>query len=168
MDTTEHRGFHFYTLNLEKAVAQILERCDLIPASPTPTPDASPVERDHDLEKAPIDEETEGFIVVPDADQKRRRRSSAQANSQPGNRVVVSRERATETSKTHTAVFEAPDDEAGVPKEKLNSRANTLAISEGRGALDGKPYGTTFPMADGETHDHPRMVKLTAMAQVFT
>jgi methylenetetrahydrofolate reductase (NADPH) len=145
LDTTEHRGFHFYTLNLEKAVAQILERCDLIPASPTPTPNTSPVERDHNLEKAPIDEETEGFIVVPDADQKRRRRSSAQANSQPGNRVVVSRERATETSKTHTAVFEAPDDEAGVPKEKLNSRANTLAISEGRGALGREAIWDDFP-----------------------
>lgn len=29
------RGFHFYTLNLEKAVGYILERCDLIPYSST-------------------------------------------------------------------------------------------------------------------------------------
>lgn len=28
------RGFHFYTLNLEKAVGHILERCDLIPDDP--------------------------------------------------------------------------------------------------------------------------------------
>ncbi len=28
------RGFHFYTLNLEKAVGRILDRCDLIPPNP--------------------------------------------------------------------------------------------------------------------------------------
>lgn len=40
------RGFHFYTLNLEKAVSSLLERCDLIPPDP-----------DHDQTSA-IDDET--------------------------------------------------------------------------------------------------------------
>ncbi|KAL6722173.1 methylenetetrahydrofolate reductase 1 [Lecanora helva] len=36
------RGFHFYTLNLEKAVSSLLERCDLIP----PDPNDSAIEED--------------------------------------------------------------------------------------------------------------------------
>ncbi|KAF1824606.1 methylenetetrahydrofolate reduct [Dissoconium aciculare CBS 342.82] len=142
LDMADHRGFHFYTLNLEKAVAQILERCDLIPCSISP--DASPVGRSSGPEEA-IEEETDGFIVVPDADQRRRRRLSSQTNSQPGNRVVVSREKTKENSNPHIAVFEAPDDEAGVPKEKISSRANTLAISEGRGALGREAIWDDFP-----------------------
>jgi len=35
------RGFHFYTLNLEKAVSSLLERCDLIPPKPDSKPDES-------------------------------------------------------------------------------------------------------------------------------
>ena len=35
------RGFHFYTLNLEKAVGFILEKCDLIPSDQSEDPDDS-------------------------------------------------------------------------------------------------------------------------------
>lgn len=140
-DTVEHRGFHFYTLNLEKVVAQILERCALIPPS-TPIGVSLPKIAD---ESAIADEETDGFVVVTDVDQQRRRRLSSKTNAQPGNRVVVSRERVSETSASKIAPFEAPDDEAGVPKEKLGSRSNTLAISEGRGALGREAIWDDFP-----------------------
>ncbi|KAI5289360.1 hypothetical protein KEM54_004006 [Ascosphaera aggregata] len=35
------RGFHFYTLNLEKSVTEILERCNLLPSTPATTALAS-------------------------------------------------------------------------------------------------------------------------------
>lgn len=140
-DTVEHRGFHFYTLNLEKVVAQILERCALIPPS-TPV-DATPPKISN--ESAIADEDSDGFIVVEDVDQQRRRRLSSKTNAQPGNRVVVSRKRASETSSLKIAPYEVPDDEAGVPKEKLSSRSNTLAISEGRGALGREAIWDDFP-----------------------
>lgn len=134
------RGFHFYTLNLEKVVAQIVERCGLIPPS-TPvitTNGALP-------EDAIAEEETDGFMMVEDASKKRHRRKSSRLNSQPRNRVVVSRERASSTSSNRTSALEAPEDEAGVPQAQINSRANTLAISEGQGDLGREATWDDYP-----------------------
>jgi methylenetetrahydrofolate reductase (NADPH) len=136
------RGFHFYTLNLEKVVTQILERCELIPPS-TPavlSNGSHPV-----VEDAIAEEETDGFMVVEDAKKKRHRRKSSVANSQPRNRVVVSRERASSTSSNRTSALQAVEDEAGVPADELNSRANTLAISEGQGDLGREATWDDFP-----------------------
>jgi methylenetetrahydrofolate reductase (NADPH) len=136
------RGFHFYTLNLEKVVTQVLERSSLIPPA-TPIVIAP---SGHGIpEHAIAEEETDGFLLV-DTQKNHRRRESSAKNSQPRNRVVVSRERASSTSSNRTsAPFEAPEDEAGVPKEPINSRANTLAISEGEGALGREATWDDFP-----------------------
>lgn len=44
------RGFHFYTLNLEKAVGSILERCQLIP----PPPPQGNEQADYDIDLPPL------------------------------------------------------------------------------------------------------------------
>ncbi|KAF7194175.1 Methylenetetrahydrofolate reductase 2 [Pseudocercospora fuligena] len=138
------RGFHFYTLNLEKVVAQILERCNLIPPS-TPGVIANGSSGD---DQAVAVEESDDFVLVENAKKKDHRRKSSMANSQPRNRIIVSHTRASSTSSNRassTSAFEARDDEAGVPKEKINSRANTLAISEGEGALGREATWDDFP-----------------------
>ncbi|KAI9696655.1 MAG: hypothetical protein M1820_008104 [Bogoriella megaspora] len=135
------RGFHFYTLNLEKAVSHILERCHLIPlSSPTITgPNSS------DAEDAVAVEETGDFLLInpisnPQPPTKDRRRLSSAANTNPHNRVVV-----TATTTSSNPDLEAPEDEAGVPRDAINSRANTLAISEGEGSLGREATWDDYP-----------------------
>ncbi|KAI9676390.1 MAG: hypothetical protein M1817_000547 [Caeruleum heppii] len=124
------RGFHFYTLNLEKAVAFILERCDLIPPS-TPADASTAIEDSPDyLHAAP--KTTNGLP------HRVKRRQSSVA-SDPYNRVVV------DSASSHHSQFEASADEAGFPKEPVNSRANTLAISEGEGSLGREATWDDFP-----------------------
>ncbi|WPH03902.1 Hypothetical protein R9X50_00678500 [Acrodontium crateriforme] len=127
------RGFNFYTLNLEKVVTTILERTKLIPSMD---------------ESAIAEEESDGFVVVDSSHvQPRSRRKSSITNSQPRNRLVVSvPQRASSTSSNRsTSVFEARDDEVGVPRDQINSRANTLAISEGEGSLGREATWDDFP-----------------------
>ncbi|KAF2232374.1 methylenetetrahydrofolate reduct [Viridothelium virens] len=156
--SSQPRGFHFYTLNLEKAVAHILERCDLIPPS-TPTPaaiDITPDDDDDGTTDTAIDDSfttASSHVLVngthnnPLTAKSRRRLSSL--NSAPHNRVIISRPSspsATSTTTTSAAQHEAPEDEAGIPRgEALNSRAHTLAISEGEGALGREATWDDFP-----------------------
>lgn len=130
---TGPRGFHFYTLNLEKAVAHILERCQLIPLS-TPPNGAN----GHESSAISDSEDVPDVAVAAKKTKDRRRLSSI--NSAPHNRVVVDRARS-----LSNASFEAPDDEAGVPRDKINTRANTLAISEGEGSLGREATWDDFP-----------------------
>lgn len=123
------RGYHFYTLNLEKVVTQVLEQCNLIPELQT------------NGEHATAEEEIDGFMMVQNSIKARSRRESSSRNSQPRNRVVVSGARASSTSSAH----EAPEDEAGVPRDQINSRAHTLAISEGEGSLGREATWDDFP-----------------------
>ncbi|KZF20315.1 methylenetetrahydrofolate reductase 2 [Xylona heveae TC161] len=122
------RGFHFYTLNLEKAVAFILERCHLIPPSTpmTPADDFSVVE--------------DGDSFQLDEQKKKERRRYSSTNSMPRNRVVVEH-----SSGTGNRPFEAPESEVGVPRDLVSSRATTLAISEGEGALGREATWDDFP-----------------------
>ncbi|KAK5107923.1 hypothetical protein LTR62_000528 [Meristemomyces frigidus] len=137
------RGFHFYTLNLEKVVTQILERASLVPPA-TPTLDVA--YGDGDYGQAVADEERDGFLLVDEGKRSHHRRQSSAKNSQPGNRVVVLRDRASSTSSNRTsAPYEAPEDEAGVPSDPINSRANTLAISGGEGAQGREATWDDFP-----------------------
>jgi len=129
------KGFHFYTLNLEKAVAQIIEKCDLVPQQDIPS---IKVQDD----SAVADEETDGFMIVNKSDTETKRRQSSTANSQPRNRVIVDRERATSPSSKD---YEAPSDEAGVPSDKPGSQPNNLAISEGEGSLGREATWDDFP-----------------------
>jgi len=113
------KGFHFYTLNLEKAVAFILERSTLIPAL-TPTVSASSSFAIDDIRGGAVPE----FLI--NGEKKKTRRQSS-VGSDPHNFVIVDREDAEN--------FEATAAEAGIIKDGVNTRANTLAISEGEGTL---------------------------------
>ncbi|OCK79533.1 methylenetetrahydrofolate reductase-like protein [Lepidopterella palustris CBS 459.81] len=127
-DGSGKRGLHFYTLNLEKAVAHILERCHLIP-----------ILAEEDEEAVAIDY-SNNFTPPEGASKARDRRRLSSVNSGPRNRVVVTR-----ASKSSNASFEAPEDEAGVLKDPVNTRANTLAISEGEGSLGREATWDDFP-----------------------
>ncbi|KAK4565965.1 methylenetetrahydrofolate reductase 1 [Recurvomyces mirabilis] len=134
------RGFHFYTLNLEKVVTQVLERSSLIPPA---TPMVTSTNGNGRHEDAIAEEEADGFMIIEDGKKLKHRRKSSATNAQPGNRVVVSRERVSSTS--NASAFQAPEDEAGVPSDKNGNRANTLAISEGEGALGREATWDDFP-----------------------
>lgn len=123
------RGFHFYTLNLEKAVAHILEECHLIP----------PISPDEDEEAVAVGFSND-FLPPEDAVRSKDRRRLSSINSGPRNRVVVPAH-----SKSSNTSFEAREDEAGIPKDAINSRANTLAISEGEGSLGREATWDDFP-----------------------
>ncbi|KAK3308796.1 methylenetetrahydrofolate reductase-domain-containing protein [Chaetomium strumarium] len=133
--TAGPRGFHFYTLNLEKAVSFIVERTGLI--SPE-TPD----------EEAIVDEQ----IPVPEISRLRvngstpdqsshgapmRRKTSI--GSDPRDRVIIEGRAASHPDWEATAL------EASVPAAPINSRANTLAISEGEGVLGREATWDDFP-----------------------
>ena len=109
------QGFHFYTLNLEKSVAFILQKTHLLP-SLTPVPSSSAI--DDDPSALPQ--------VLINGTKKTRRQSSIGLD--PHNHVIVDR-------KDINADVEATGEEAAVPAQDPNTRANTLAISEGEGAL---------------------------------
>lgn len=125
------RGFHFYTLNLEKAVAHIVEDCHLIP-QPLFESDSD----DSAIELTPSSD-TAPPSGIP-LSKERRRLSSV--NSGPRNRVIVSsHSRSSNTSLT------APEDEAGIPSAPRPTRANQLAISEGEGSLGREATWDDFP-----------------------
>lgn len=126
------RGFHFYTLNLEKAVSHILEDCKLIP----PT-----YEEDDEDEAIVVDTNTPGInISPPNGAMNRERRRLSSINSSPHNRIIVS-----SMSRSSIPSFEASENEAGVPKAPINTRANTLAISEGEGSLGREATWDDYP-----------------------
>jgi methylenetetrahydrofolate reductase (NADPH) len=122
------RGFHFYSLNLEKAVSHIVENCHLIP----PT-----LIDDQDDEAIDL---TGPDILLSPPDRAARRRRLSSMNSGPHNRVIIS-----QPSKSSYASFEASESEAGIPRGPINTRANTLAISEGEGSLGREATWDDFP-----------------------
>lgn len=126
------RGFHFYTLNLEKAVSHILEDCQLIP-QPLFNDD-----EDEAIDVTPAINLTPPEGTLPT--KQRRRLSSVNSGSQ--NRVIVSRPSA---SKSSNPSYEMPETEAGVWKGAVNTRANTLAISEGEGSMGREATWDDFP-----------------------
>jgi methylenetetrahydrofolate reductase (NADPH) len=123
------KGFHFYTLNLEKAVSQITERCGLI--------------RDLGVESWESDDDPVVVVTseVPIADMKaRQRRRLSSINSNPRNRVVVA-----QPSTSSNKGYEALDHEAGVPTDGHSTRVTALQISEGQGALGREATWDDFP-----------------------
>ncbi|KIH88403.1 methylenetetrahydrofolate reductase (NADPH) [Sporothrix brasiliensis 5110] len=144
------KGFHFYTLNLEKAVSFILERTHLIPPG-TPDEDEEAIAG----EVAVVDDvATSGSLGVPSIringstgtggavhpplDGHPARRQSS-IGSDPRNRVIVSGRAASHPDYEATAL------EASVPAEPVNTRSNTLAISEGEGVLGREATWDDFP-----------------------
>ncbi|KAK5993244.1 Methylenetetrahydrofolate reductase 2 [Cladobotryum mycophilum] len=127
------KGFHFYTLNLEKAVSFILERTKLIPDAP-------------EDEEAVSDEplpvpllQVNGHVARRKSSHSRTGRRLSSVGSDPHNRVIVGGRSATHPE------WEATSQEAGIPAESINSRMNTLAISEGEGALGREATWDDFP-----------------------
>jgi methylenetetrahydrofolate reductase (NADPH) len=125
------RGFHFYTLNLEKAVSFILERTNLIPPEDDDDDESAILEVEVPLSSLSVNG-TNGSPTKPIS----RRESSI--GSDPHNRVIV-------TGPVSNPDWEATAVEAAVPSNAINSRANTLAISEGEGALGREATWDDFP-----------------------
>ncbi|KKA28481.1 hypothetical protein TD95_002542 [Thielaviopsis punctulata] len=135
------RGFHFYTLNLEKAVSLILEKTGLIPDK-----DAQ------DEEEAIIDDDIRGSSLrlavngsalsaatpaVSTVQAPARRLSSL--GSDPRNRVIVSGGSVGNSDYVVTA------QDATFLSKPINTRANTLAASEGEGVLGREVTWDDFP-----------------------
>ncbi|CAK7568646.1 MAG: methylenetetrahydrofolate reductase 1 [Sporothrix epigloea] len=156
------KGFHFYTLNLEKAVSFVVERTNLIPPVTPEEEEAIVLE-----EVAVADDARSGVITVaatttsasgtrgvpsvringttgsnnlittPLEGHPARRQSSI--GSDPRNRVIVAGR-----APSHPG-YEATALEASVPAEPINTRSNTLAISEGEGVLGREATWDDFP-----------------------
>ncbi|KAH8891299.1 methylenetetrahydrofolate reductase 2 [Thozetella sp. PMI_491] len=129
------KGFHFYTLNLEKAVSFIVERTNLIPPS---TPPELAVEESL-LQVVPSIKVNGSDASTPAAFLKGSSRRQSTVGSDPRNRVIVSGRPASHPDYEATAL------EASVPAEPINTRANTLAISEGEGVLGREATWDDFP-----------------------
>ncbi|KAI1098099.1 MTHFR-domain-containing protein [Jackrogersella minutella] len=130
-------GFHFYTLNLEKAVSFIVERTSLIPPS-TPIEESAAVE--DVISKIPtLQVNGSDHERVSQARDTSRSRRQSNVGSEPRNRVIISGR-----SVSHPE-YEATSAEASIPAEPINSRANTLAISEGEGVLGREATWDDFP-----------------------
>ncbi|KAI1310044.1 methylenetetrahydrofolate reductase 2 [Xylaria venustula] len=129
------KGFHFYTLNLEKAVSFIVERTHLIPSSP----DEAAVVDDGPLPDIPsltINGTSSHELHVQDISQSRRQST---VGSEPRNRVIVS-ERTLSNPE-----YEASQADVGIKAGAINTRANTLAISEGEGVLGREATWDDYP-----------------------
>lgn len=135
------RGLHFYTLNLEKSVAFILERCNLI--------------RDDDPED---DDTLNDFAVVispPNGDDdpsliKKFRRRASSINSGPHNRIIVDRPRSSQAGDSSSVTSGAATHEtsaftAAAPALNPPDRNTTLQISEGLGSLGREATWDDFP-----------------------
>ncbi|KAF6807584.1 Methylenetetrahydrofolate reductase 2 [Colletotrichum sojae] len=127
------KGFHFYTLNLEKAVSFILERTGLIPDHE----EEDEVAVVDDAPGAPVPTfQLNGVSPVPAGTPRAlsgRRQSSI--GSDPHNRVIV--------SSASNPAYETTA--ASLTAEPVNTRANTLAISEGEGVLGREATWDDFP-----------------------
>jgi methylenetetrahydrofolate reductase (NADPH) len=130
------RGFHFYTLNLEKAVSFIVERTGLI-APGTPDDESAAVALGQnplpDIRLLRVDGSTPGQSSHGALQRK------GSIGSDPRDRVIVPGRSASYPDWEATAL------EASIPAEPINSRANTLAISEGEGVLGREATWDDFP-----------------------
>lgn len=149
------RGFHFYTLNLEKSVAFILERTGLIPSISEPSPGES-----SDSDAVVDDEKLSTYASSRLAGQPAElprfsRRRASSMNAQPHNRVITDKPsvapqlRATlapnsQDSRPLLAQHEASGRGAGIPASSP-TRKHSLLISEGQGSLGREATWDDFP-----------------------
>ncbi|KPI42172.1 Methylenetetrahydrofolate 1 [Cyphellophora attinorum] len=122
------RGLHFYTLNLEKSVAFILERCHLLPHLNEASPDEgsdSDVVQDNDYVLVSND-------VAPPSQPRISRRRASSVNAQPT------------TVLSWTAALLEAENRTGIPAADPN-RKHSLLISEGQGSLGREATWDDFP-----------------------
>lgn len=128
------KGFHFYTLNLEKAVSFILERTNLIP--PEDAVEEAVVDDLIPIPTVTINGSVENGTVSHLLASSRRQST---IGTEPRNRVIVS------DRSPSNPEYETTAAEASIPAEPINTRANTLAISEGEGVLGREATWDDFP-----------------------
>ncbi|RAO71570.1 uncharacterized protein BHQ10_007582 [Talaromyces amestolkiae] len=133
-----HRGYHFYTLNLEKSVTLILERCDLIP----PSSDDNAIEDGIAIEE--VDSTNKDLKTLVS------RRRASSINSGPHNRVIVEKlhvptDQQSEHSSRKSITYETLASSAGVPALNPPPRSTQLQISEGIGSLGREATWDDFP-----------------------
>lgn len=131
------RGFHFYTLNLEKSVSFILERCDLIPPLSEEEDDNFDAEIAISISNYNAEMDGQNF--------KSMRRRASSINSQPHNRLIVDTQRPKDGSSKGSNSHEAPALSAGMPALDPPNRSTTLQISEGLGSLGREATWDDFP-----------------------
>lgn len=134
------KGFHFYTLNLEKAVSFILERTDLIPPE-TPTEqavmdDLIPLVPKIEVNGSGSNNSSQQHLAIGHSS-----RRQSNVSSEPRNRVIMSGENRNPSNPE----YEATQLEASRPFDPVHSRVNTLAISEGEGILGREATWDDFP-----------------------
>lgn len=132
------KGFHFYTLNLEKSVSFILERTNLIP-DPPEDEEALVVDDSIPIPALQVNGSSNLRSGSHSHPHSRASRRHSSVGSDPHNRVIVGDRPATHPE------WEATGLEAGVRAEAINTRANTLAISEGEGVLGREATWDDFP-----------------------
>ncbi|KAJ9206260.1 hypothetical protein DTO164E3_586 [Paecilomyces variotii] len=135
------RGFHFYTLNLEKSVSFILERCDLIP----PSTDAAD-DDDRDADGVVIVEAPKDAPLTEVQKRSFSRRRASSINSQPHNRLIVDKPSVpSDGSSRGSTTHETAALSAGLPALNPPPRSTTLQISEGLGSLGREATWDDFP-----------------------
>lgn len=125
-NTLGPKGFHFYTLNLEKAVTFIVERCHLIPpnASGLINRDSSAI----DDTESPVANGISSFSFSSSISNERR--SSVRRPSSPHNHVIP---------------LSSSPDSCIITHLDEPSRATTLAISRGIGSLGREATWDDYP-----------------------
>lgn len=122
------RGIHFYTLNLERSVAIILDRCGLTPITKGDT----------------VGETSESDVAVDDKlvscgpTPRFSRRRASSINNQAHNRVVIDGSRSPGRRRTVPKVLgkhEASDQGAGIPAAPKPTPEQALEVSQGYGSM---------------------------------
>ncbi|RMD40924.1 hypothetical protein DV735_g4206, partial [Chaetothyriales sp. CBS 134920] len=136
------RGFHFYTLNLEKSCVSILDQAKLIP----PLREATPPESSSDSEVL-----TDGPASTHQQQHQHfSRRRASSINAQAHNRVIISSPTTDTNTNTDPSTalpksqHEAPARGAGIPASDP-TREQELLISKGHGSLGREATWDDFP-----------------------
>ena len=138
------RVLHFYTLNLEKSVSLVLERCQLLNHVKDPVPDES---SSSDSDVLQDGGNINGASHSPQQRFSRRRASSV--NAQPHNRVILDssspQSRHSSTQEQNGEIrHEAPERGSGIPAT-IPTGKHSLQISEGQGSLGREATWDDFP-----------------------
>ena len=148
------RGLHFYTLNLEKSVAFILERCGLLPSPSEPDSPTTSDDGDTAVEGTEMPDgcATNGAQSA-DKTQRQFKRRASSVNAQPHNRVIVDRAKSPPVPEDSEDKIQAPslatrhsvaEPGSGIPASRATRNQNLL-ISEGQGSLGREATWDDFP-----------------------